>query len=376
MNIQCTKKLLDKMKVKPEEIADKSDFFDWHANLIQFNSHNTIVFTNNLFRYSIILYKIKAADLKQIDRLFQKSLIEIFHGENIDQKLIDKYILQAGKMRFTKTSDRSVLSSMNQTWMEMPFFADEVDHEAIIQTDFNLFYGTHMQSYKEHFFIPQDLLIEAMKIYQAESTTDMTLVQLMKNKPNNRKALLLKIRLLCEDQDIWRVVAVPASYTYEQLHRLIQIIFNWRNEHLHQFEILSKGDKPVALSKSLAQEDFAFSSHNNVELFSEKKRIFPYLQEYKKIRYRYDFGDDWVHMIELIEDIDDLKGFLPVCLDGDGTAPPENVGGPGGYIYFLSILNGTVESDEKEDLIDWVQEQSWQPFDIQRINERLMFTIS
>ncbi|NLM76600.1 MAG: plasmid pRiA4b ORF-3 family protein, partial [Ruminococcaceae bacterium] len=42
---------------------------------------------------------------------------------------------------------------------------------------------------------------------------------------------LLKIRLLCEDQDIWRVVAVPASYTYEQLHRLIQIIFNWRNEH-------------------------------------------------------------------------------------------------------------------------------------------------
>ena len=26
MNIQCTKKLLDKMKVKPEEIADKSDF--------------------------------------------------------------------------------------------------------------------------------------------------------------------------------------------------------------------------------------------------------------------------------------------------------------------------------------------------------------
>ena len=75
MNIQCTKKLLDKMKVKPEEIADKSDFFDWHANLIQFNNHNTIVFTNNLFRYSIILYKIKAADLKQIDRLFQKSLI-------------------------------------------------------------------------------------------------------------------------------------------------------------------------------------------------------------------------------------------------------------------------------------------------------------
>src|SRR5690554_3577406 len=171
MNIQCTKKLLDKMKVKPEEIADKSDFFDWHANLIQFNRHNTIVFTNNLFRYSIILYRVKAADLNQIDRLFRKSLIEIFHGENIDQKLIDKYILQAGKIRFTKTSDRSVLSSMNQTWMEMPFFADEVDHEAIIQTDFNLFYGTHMQCYKEHFFIPQDLLIEAMKIYQAEGTT-------------------------------------------------------------------------------------------------------------------------------------------------------------------------------------------------------------
>ena len=51
MKIQCTKKLLDKMKVKPEEIADKSDFFDWYANLIQFNGHNTIVITNSLFRY-------------------------------------------------------------------------------------------------------------------------------------------------------------------------------------------------------------------------------------------------------------------------------------------------------------------------------------
>lgn len=43
MLIQCTKKLLDHIKVKPATPEDKAPLFSWHANIITLNRN---VFVN------------------------------------------------------------------------------------------------------------------------------------------------------------------------------------------------------------------------------------------------------------------------------------------------------------------------------------------
>jgi hypothetical protein len=55
--------------------------------------------------------------------------------------------------------------------------------------------------------------------------------------------------------------------------------------------------------------------------------------------YLYDFGDDWRHeiILEKILSSDGAENH-PVCLAGERRCPPENVGGPIGYLEFLDVI--------------------------------------
>ena len=59
MLIQCTRKLLDKLDVKPKEAVEENSLFSWHANLIKLNRRNTVVLVNDKNRYVIVLTGLK-----------------------------------------------------------------------------------------------------------------------------------------------------------------------------------------------------------------------------------------------------------------------------------------------------------------------------
>jgi hypothetical protein len=71
------------------------------------------------------------------------------------------------------------------------------------------------------------------------------------------------------------------------------------------------------------------------------------------VRYRYDFGDDWKHVLEFEETLDADSGVYPRCLDGSGACPPEDVGGTHGYAQFLAAINDPGHP-EHEDMLRWV----------------------
>ena len=51
-----------------------------------------------------------------------------------------------------------------------------------------------------------------------------------------------------------------------------------------------------------------------------------------RVRYTYDFGDDWEHDIILEKVIGpDAERRTPALLTGKGACPPEDCGGPWGY---------------------------------------------
>jgi len=51
-----------------------------------------------------------------------------------------------------------------------------------------------------------------------------------------------------------------------------------------------------------------------------------FFPENKKMSYIYDFGDNWVHEIELVQEIDAYDGEVPYLLEASGQTPPEDVG--------------------------------------------------
>ncbi len=59
-------------------------------------------------------------------------------------------------------------------------------------------------------------------------------------------AFQFKIQLKNDSKpDVWRRILVPEKFTFDQLHKLIQLSFGWADYHLYQFSSKGYGSYPV-----------------------------------------------------------------------------------------------------------------------------------
>ena len=87
----------------------------------------------------------------------------------------------------------------------------------------------------------------------------------------------------------------------------------------------------------------------------------------KRVVYEYDFGNGWLHTIELCRAIDDCRQPYPQCIMAEGEAPMEDCGGPDGFARIMTVLNDPKHPEHKE-IAEWVHSTWWQPLDVKRIN--------
>ena len=167
---------------------------------------------------------------------------------------------------------------------------------------------------------------------------------------------------------VWRRLQVPSNYTFHQLHMVIQISFGWGNYHLYQFTPTGYGSSPQIAMPDPEGWDMP-------DKRADKTRLDKILTaEKQKYTYIYDFGDDWIHKIELEKILpDDIK--YPVCLAGKGECPPEDCGGPWGYENVKAILSDP-SHEEYEEMKEWLgldEDDEWDAnyFDKEEINEIL-----
>jgi hypothetical protein len=73
-----------------------------------------------------------------------------------------------------------------------------------------------------------------------------------------------------------------------------------------------------------------------------------------RLRYTYDFGDDWEHEI-VVEDLLDADPdtHYPVLVAAKGACPPEDCGGPWGYADLKDILADPSHEQHRE-MLDWL----------------------
>jgi Plasmid pRiA4b ORF-3-like protein len=120
---------------------------------------------------------------------------------------------------------------------------------------------------------------------------------------------------------VWRRVQVRADTTFATLHQIIQAAFGWTDTHLHSFEY--EGE-PIGVPDPEWDNDCADEAETTLDevLLGPKDRV----------RYTYDFGDNWEHDIVLEKVLEpDAGDGRAVLLTGKGARPPEDCGGPWGY---------------------------------------------
>jgi hypothetical protein len=170
----------------------------------------------------------------------------------------------------------------------------------------------------------------------------------------------LRIALEGVDPPVWRRLLVPGSVRLGRLHGIFQVAMGWDDSHLHRFRI--DGDVYGG----------GFFGDEEGEIDGAKVSVGQALQGHWHFFYDYDFGDAWIHVV----DVEDLRGLplglkFAVCLGGENACPPEDCGGTGGYASLLAAVEDS-SHDEHECLLEWVG-GGFDParFDVAEINAAL-----
>ena len=144
---------------------------------------------------------------------------------------------------------------------------------------------------------------------------------------------------------IWRRVEVSLTTKLRSLHEVIQAVMPWENTHLFQFTI---GDRVYG---EPGPEDAAWGR----KIYQAKGMRLDALigRGVTEFVYTYDFGDDWQHRItvESVGVVDPALDY-PVFIDGERRAPPEDVGGPPGFMDFLEAIAKRSHPQHK-DMVRW-----------------------
>jgi hypothetical protein len=151
------------------------------------------------------------------------------------------------------------------------------------------------------------------------------------------------------DPLVWRRILVPEAYSFWDLHVAIQDAMGWMDSHLHEFEVVDPRGRVerIGIPPDDLDDDRPCSAGWEVPIAKVL------VHGMGPMRYRYDFGDDWAHTLELegLEAAD--GGAYPRCVAGAGACPPEDVGGTVGYADFLQIIRNPDHSEHAESLA-WV----------------------
>lgn len=174
---------------------------------------------------------------------------------------------------------------------------------------------------------------------------------------NLRDIYQIKVTLKGIKPPIWRRFLVPSSLNLYEFHIALQVVMGWTDSHLHGFV-----HKNIIYSLPEPNMDYA-EDESKVKLSSLLKK------KGDKLRYDYDFGDNWEHDVVLEEILPYThEQPLPFCLKGKRACPPEDCGGLWGYPKLLQIISHP-EHEEYADMMEWLPED-FDPelFDIDEIN--------
>jgi hypothetical protein len=174
----------------------------------------------------------------------------------------------------------------------------------------------------------------------------------------------LRIELKHVEPLVWRRVLVPENVTLARLHAILLGAMGWSGGHLHEFRI-ARCRYGIPDEEDWPEDD---------PLFDERRfRLKGFVESgARRFTYLYDFGDGWEHAIKVEDIVMPQADTRPIrCIAGENACPPEDVGGPGGYVEFLTAINDPAH-EEHASMLRWAG-GSFDPaaFNVADANERL-----
>jgi len=153
----------------------------------------------------------------------------------------------------------------------------------------------------------------------------------------------LSVTLEDVEPNVTRRLEVPADIRLDRLHLVLQAAMGWTNSHLYEIRAGEVG-------WGIPDPDWPDGPLN-----AKKATLWDVIEDSgaKTLRYIYDFGDNWEHVVRIDRFLDpDPAATYPVLTAATGRCPPEDVGGFPGYEEFLAAV-ADPNHERHEEIKEW-----------------------
>lgn len=365
VTIHATKKLLDKLKIAPAAVLPVTDgrLGPWYADARIVSKQHIVVLANEATLLSLIIpwmeFKVDPA------AALRAGLRTLLHDLDIPDAMIDEELATIGNVTFTKTASKVMLGRMNApAFMIEQLIADGRSFRSIERQMLPYYYTPSKSDPETHYFTPNRRTCALFGVDPKQPPTIDAYLALQPSvqmpaptstpTPLQNRRLLTDVLILRIELDgirpvIWRTVMVPAKITLRRLHDVIQAAMGWDDSHLHAFTIKGRSyaDRSVF-------EDDTYGSADGSSVKEERSvtlNAFD-LSLDDTFTYEYDMGDGWKHTITVVgtDTVEPDSSFR--IIDGDNACPPEDVGGVGGYAWFVLAMMDPQHKDH-DHVLGW-----------------------
>jgi hypothetical protein len=116
--LKCTKKVLDEIGIKTPAVIEPRDnatepLGDWCVNLLRIQRKKCLLMVNEKTLFSILVPEVKKSQIQNIAVVFREALFATLIDEEFTAEQAEKILSEYDEIGISKTTDRSVLGSMN-----------------------------------------------------------------------------------------------------------------------------------------------------------------------------------------------------------------------------------------------------------------------
>ena len=336
---------LENITILEEGDSPKDEaLFQWHINSVKVAQEDLLILTHDLSGLTLLFLHTDVEELQSFYDWFEEALYELLGTLGFTHNSVQQYLMHTGKPQLTlgKATDLKKIGRNSSAVTLVRQLAYYQDNEYTVQSYWQFQISRLNRSLKQRYH-PFEAFIHAY-----EETFG----------PVSYKAEMAEFEIRLKMYglpDVIRIVQMPMSLTFEDLHQAIQSVFMWQDAHLHQF-IMEDGSTVIGAKQKARMANYQMGGEEEVYAASQLKLqdvITP--EENGVFTYIYNFGDSWEHRIRVRKFYSEKRRQFPKLTMMSGDPVLENVGGPGGYAYFLEVINDPTH-DEHSVIKEWSKE--------------------
>lgn len=334
----------------------------WHAEKLVLQRRKGILLIHEKTKFMHLIWPVKKDELQIIERVIAYTLQEHWKHLGLNWEALSKLDEEMGReIHYSTSQDEAMSEFIDEVSLKLKYTTRALNEENLNQTEMTDRLNTTAYTNPDG---TETTPLDAFEVFLED-------LGLGKDTIFTPPVAKLKVELELEaEPNVVRTILVPLTYTFADLHSILQAAFMWENYHLHQFEFANDHGINVRLVGD--SESMSYKQGHEVLKFDKDIQLVEYLREKDTLYYEYDFGDSWQHKIT-VEEIDgQSKVRTALLVDMQGDAVPEDVGGASGYAHFKEVL-----ADPDNELHDhfnaWSEEyrRRLSFYDLKWINHRI-----